>query len=89
MGAVPVGSRLRAIVVTAVSAIDIQASSRSRLDFLERLGWFLWVLFFMGKFPEFDGSSLSNSVRTSVQAHRLIRSSYDQDCPISDFVVKL
>ena len=34
MGAVPVGSRLRAIVVTAVSAIDIQASSRSRLDFL-------------------------------------------------------
>ena len=34
MDAVPVGSRLRAIVMTAVSAIDIQASSRSRLDFL-------------------------------------------------------
>ena len=34
MGAVPVRSRLRAIVMTAVSAIDIQASSRSRLDFL-------------------------------------------------------
>ena len=69
MGAVPVGSRLRAIVVAAVSAIDIQASSRSRLDFLERVDCFLWVLLFMRKFPEFDGSSLSNSVRTSVQAN--------------------
>ena len=29
MGAAPVGSKLRAIVMTAVSAIDIQASSRS------------------------------------------------------------
>jgi hypothetical protein len=79
---VPVGSNQKAIERTVVSAIDIQASSRSRL------GCFL-LLLFMGKFFEFDRSTLSNPDREGVQVHRLIHSSSVQDCPISDFVVKL
>jgi hypothetical protein len=77
-----VGSSQKTIARMVVSAIDIQASSRSRLGFLS-------LLLFMRKCVEFDGSTFSNPHRVSVQGNGLIRSSCVQDCPISDFAVKL
>jgi hypothetical protein len=79
---VPVGSSQKAIARMVVSAIDIQASSRSRLGFLSGL-------LFMRKGVEFDRSTFSNPDSASVQANRLFRSSSVQDCPSSDFSVKL
>jgi hypothetical protein len=66
-----VGSSQKAKARTVVSAIEIHASSRSRLGFLS-------LLLFMRKCVEFDGSTFSNPDRTSVQENGRLRPSYDQ-----------